>query len=207
MKCKTQIDFGLFKSTPFNCPLPKFHWEIHSNSRDIELCWSNYWPESNMADFRFASVQRFGLYSVWRHTCHATARTGTAECSSQYLSRCHALQKKHRKGKCSLEVSPHKQAYRQFQLVSTLTSQNQPISLTAKKKISGKHRRKTVGRWIVRNILCDILGTRANLIVKLWQWTIEGELYFQISQSQFGLCISPLILRRPQHGGFLSWFL
>ena len=35
----------------------------------------------------------------------------------------------------------------------------------------------------------DISGTRANFSVKLW--TIKEE-YFQISQSQFGLCISPL---------------
>ena len=91
----TKLTLAYLKVLPFTCPLPKFHWEIRSTSRDIELCWSKYWPESNMADFQFASVQWFGLFSVWRHTCHAAARTGTAECSSQYLSHCqdHALQK------------------------------------------------------------------------------------------------------------------
>ena len=75
-----------------------------------------------------------------------------------------------------------------------------PFLSRPKIKYPGNHYRKTVGRWILRN-MCDISGTRANLSVKLWQWTIEGE-YFQISQSQLGLCISPFNLIRV---GFHFW--
>ena len=99
-----------------------------------------------------------------------------------------------RKTLISLQISWYVPWYPE---VFSLTDEHEAKRLVKRRNARESLGESKVGHFTFRLILWS---TKLDISVKLWQWTIEGE-YFQVSQSQFGLCISPLSPLPERAGG------
>ena len=150
VKCKAQIDFGLFdiRYSPSNCPLLKFHWEIRSSSRDIAQYVFQQFFDGGSRIFSFWPWEKACL-------CREIFLQSTILTVTQVLG----------------WTFSRASSSRSVASVTSHRIQSEPLHQCESKV------RHIAFRSILWSTKLYILGTRANFSVKLWQWTMEGE-YF-----------------------------